>query len=182
MRCQSSLFTQLSVQLHELGHNLGLGHTGEDGASYGDGSCYMGYGGGDVKMCYNGESLSFSVLCLKMPLILSNKYRAETPLCISRKKLVSPNCSYYCWMVADLIWQSFLWNITILRYLGWYSEFHQEFNPTEETSKLFRLIGLSDYNEALVSSDPSTYTIVLRIETFENEISVRIPLCFWRFY
>ena len=52
---------ECSVQLHELGHNLGLGHAGEDGAGYGDGSCYMGYGGGDVKMCYNGETKS--VLC-----------------------------------------------------------------------------------------------------------------------
>lgn len=55
------------------------------------------------------------------------------------------------------------------RYLGWYSEFHYEFNPLVETSKLFHLVGLSDYNEALVSSDPSAYTIVLRIETFELE-------------
>lgn len=31
-----------SIQLHELGHNLGLGHAGEDGGGYGDSSCYMG--------------------------------------------------------------------------------------------------------------------------------------------
>ena len=54
-------------------------------------------------------------------------------------------------------------------YLGWYAEFHKEFNPLEQPSKLFHLVGLSDYDEALVSSDPSKYTIVLRIETFEDE-------------
>ena len=58
---------------------------------------------------------------------------------------------------------------TTVRYLGWYSELHQEFNPLEETSKLLHLVGLSDYNEALASLDPSSYTIVLHIETFENE-------------
>ena len=100
------------IQLHELGHNLGLGHSGEDGGGYGDSSCYMGYGGGDVRMCYNAPK------------------------------------NYY---------------------LGWYSEFHNEFNPLETNSKLFNLVGLSDYNEALSSSDPSLYTIVLRIETFEEE-------------
>lgn len=56
-------------------------------------------------------------------------------------------------------------------YLGWYSEFHQEFNPLEESSKLVKLVGLSDYNEALLSTstEPSAYAIVLRIETFEEE-------------
>lgn len=54
-------------------------------------------------------------------------------------------------------------------YLGWYSEFHQEFNPLEESSKLVKLVGLSDYNEALLSSERSAYAIVLRIETFEEE-------------
>lgn len=53
--------------------------------------------------------------------------------------------------------------------LGWYSEFHQQFDPVEESSKLFKLVGLSDYNEALAASDPSAFTIVLRIETFEQE-------------
>jgi hypothetical protein len=100
------------IQLHELGHNMGLGHSGEDGGGYGDASCYMGYGGGDVRMCYN----------------------------------------------AAKSW-----------YLGWFSEFHDEFNPLETNSKLFKLVGLSDYNEALSSADPSAYTIVLRIETFEAE-------------
>ena len=33
----------LSVQMHEIGHNLGLGHAGENGVSYGDKSGYMGY-------------------------------------------------------------------------------------------------------------------------------------------
>ena len=72
----------------------------------------MGYGGGDVRMCYNAAKS---------------------------------------------------------HYLGWYEEFHQDFNPLEETSKLVKLVGLSDYNEALASSEPSEYTIVLRIETFEEE-------------
>jgi hypothetical protein len=39
----------------------------------------------------------------------------------------------------------------------------------EQSSKLFNLVGLSDYDEALASSDMSKYTIVLRIETFEEE-------------
>lgn len=72
----------------------------------------MGYGGGDVKMCYN----------------------------------------------AAKSW-----------YLGWYSEFHQNFDPLKESSKLYHLVGLSDYDEALTSSDPSTYTTVLRIKTYEDE-------------
>eukprot|EP00956_Cyclotella_meneghiniana_P029363 scaffold70782_cov63-Cyclotella_meneghiniana.AAC.2 len=100
------------VQLHELGHNLGLGHSGDEGGGYGDHSCYMGNGGIDARMCYNAPKMF---------------------------------------------------------YLGWYSEFHSEFNPLETNSKLFHLVGLSDYNEALSSSDPSGYTIVLRIETFEKE-------------
>ena len=54
-------------------------------------------------------------------------------------------------------------------YLGWYAEFHKEFNPLEQPSKLFHLVGLSDYDEALASPDLSKYTIVLRIETFEDE-------------
>ena len=59
----NSFFLNLnsSVQLHELGHNPGLGHAREDGASYGDSLCYMGYGGGDVKMCYNGEKETISL-------------------------------------------------------------------------------------------------------------------------
>jgi hypothetical protein len=54
-------------------------------------------------------------------------------------------------------------------YLGWYSEFYQEFNPLLERSKLYYLVGLSDYDEALASLEQARYTIVLRIETFENE-------------
>jgi hypothetical protein len=54
-------------------------------------------------------------------------------------------------------------------YLGWYAEFHKEFNPLEQSSKLYHLVGLSDYDEALASPDASTYTIVLRVETFEEE-------------
>ena len=60
-------------------------------------------------------------------------------------------------------------NYYVTRYLGWYSELHQEFNPLDEKSKLFNLVGLSDYNEALTSPNSSSYTIVLRIEIFEDE-------------
>jgi hypothetical protein len=55
------------------------------------------------------------------------------------------------------------------RYLGWYGEFHREFNSLKDNARLYHLVGLSDYNTALASSDPSNYTIVLRIETFEKE-------------
>ena len=30
------------VLLHEVGHNLGQAHSGKDGASYGDRTCWMG--------------------------------------------------------------------------------------------------------------------------------------------
>ena len=30
------------VLLHEIGHNLGQAHSGKDGASYGDRTCWMG--------------------------------------------------------------------------------------------------------------------------------------------
>lgn len=43
------LFT-LSHYYYYDRHNIGLSHSGESGAGYGDGSCYMGYGGGDVKV------------------------------------------------------------------------------------------------------------------------------------
>jgi hypothetical protein len=59
--------------------------------------------------------------------------------------------------------------INYFRYLGWYSEFHNEWDPVKETSKLFHLVGLADYNDALASSNPLAYTIVLRIETYEKE-------------
>ena len=52
------------------------------------------------------------------------------------------------------------------RYLGWYVELQEDFNPFEQ-AKLYHLVGLSDYAEALAAS--SMYTIVLRIETFEEE-------------
>lgn len=45
-----------SIVSHELGHNLGLAHSGEDGNSYGDQSGLMGYtyrSVGGPKMCFN---------------------------------------------------------------------------------------------------------------------------------
>lgn len=54
-------------------------------------------------------------------------------------------------------------------YLGWYEELHEEYNPLEESSKLFQMVGLSDYQDALASANSSSYTTVLRIETFEEE-------------
>lgn len=93
---------------------MGLGHSGEDGAAYGDSSCYMGYGGFDTKMCYN----------------------------------------------AAKSW-----------YLDWYSELHQEFDPSKDTARLYNLVGLADYDEALAASvgAPDSYSVVLRIVTYESD-------------
>lgn len=42
------------VQMHEVGHNLGLQHSGQGQEEYGDSSGYMGYSETlDPKMCYN---------------------------------------------------------------------------------------------------------------------------------
>jgi len=42
------------IQMHEVGHNLGLMHSGEGKEEYGDASGYMGYSPNmDVRMCYN---------------------------------------------------------------------------------------------------------------------------------
>lgn len=42
------------IQMHEIGHNLGLQHAGEDGEEYGDASGYMGYSEtSEPSMCYN---------------------------------------------------------------------------------------------------------------------------------
>ena len=46
----------LSAKMHEIGHNLGLAHSGENGNPYGDTSGYMGYSSGadhTPLMCYN---------------------------------------------------------------------------------------------------------------------------------
>jgi hypothetical protein len=46
----------LSANMHEIGHNLGLGHSNENGVSYGDQSGYMGYSYKDDDsplMCFN---------------------------------------------------------------------------------------------------------------------------------
>jgi len=46
-----------SAQMHEIGHNLNLGHSGEADSSYGDGSCLMGEirpGDEEPRMCFNG--------------------------------------------------------------------------------------------------------------------------------
>jgi hypothetical protein len=42
--------------MHEFGHNIGLHHSGYDGAPYGDKSCLMGatsYGDDGPKICWN---------------------------------------------------------------------------------------------------------------------------------
>lgn len=46
----------VSAQMHEIGHNLGLGHSNEAGIEYNDQSGYMGYSYGakdTPKMCFN---------------------------------------------------------------------------------------------------------------------------------
>lgn len=48
----------VSAQMHEIGHNLGLGHANEAGTEYGDQSGYMGYSYGKKdwpKMCFNSH-------------------------------------------------------------------------------------------------------------------------------
>ena len=53
-----SLAPSTMTMLHELGHNLGLGHAYEQGEAYGDMSTVMGYSHRDVvKMCYNGHNM-----------------------------------------------------------------------------------------------------------------------------
>mmetsp|Transcript_8240 Transcript_8240/g.15079 ORF Transcript_8240/g.15079 Transcript_8240/m.15079 type:complete len:1302 (-) Transcript_8240:105-4010(-) len=47
------------VQMHELGHNIGLMHSGESGAGYGDITGYMGARWNDAKLCYNAQKSSF---------------------------------------------------------------------------------------------------------------------------
>jgi hypothetical protein len=44
-----------NTQLHEIGHNLGLNHSGEMGYKYDDGTCLMGYSHSidDHEMCFN---------------------------------------------------------------------------------------------------------------------------------
>ena len=45
MHClQSTLRVDADVLMHEVGHNLGMGHSGESGGEYGDESCIMGAG------------------------------------------------------------------------------------------------------------------------------------------
>lgn len=50
----------LSTQMHEIGHNLNLGHANENGVAYADQSGYMGYGyqlDDDPLMCFNSLNL-----------------------------------------------------------------------------------------------------------------------------
>jgi len=51
------VFQSTMTMLHELGHNLGLGHAYEDNIPYSDMSTVMGYSHRNVKkMCYNGQN------------------------------------------------------------------------------------------------------------------------------
>ena len=48
----------VTAQMHEIGHNLGLGHSGQAGEhEYGDGTGYMGHVGfeDDLRLCYNPQ-------------------------------------------------------------------------------------------------------------------------------
>lgn len=72
----------------------------------------MGYGGGDVRMCYNAPKS---------------------------------------------------------HWLGWYSELHAYLDPVAEPSRLVELVGLADYDEAMVSGDPSSQAVVLRIDMYEGQ-------------
>ena len=49
---------QLSVFMHELGHNIGLSHSSANSQEYGDTSCIMGYASaavGGPSYCFNGQ-------------------------------------------------------------------------------------------------------------------------------
>jgi hypothetical protein len=53
----SMSFFTISALMHEIGHNLNYGHSGEGSDEYGDQTCVMGYGYGETyspKMCFNG--------------------------------------------------------------------------------------------------------------------------------
>ena len=54
-------------------------------------------------------------------------------------------------------------------WLGWYEEYHQYLDPYETPSKLVQLVGLADYDEAMVSGDPSSQAIVLKIDMYESQ-------------
>ena len=47
----------VSLQMHEVGHNLGLAHSGQEGYEYGDRTGVMGYGRylDDERFCYNPQ-------------------------------------------------------------------------------------------------------------------------------
>lgn len=49
---------RVSAQMHEIGHNLGLSHSGHLGDEYGDQTGFMGYAVGkdDESMCYNQQN------------------------------------------------------------------------------------------------------------------------------
>jgi len=52
---QGSYVTDVTVQMHEIGHNIGLAHSGEGSQSYGDSSGVMGaLWDDDRNICFNG--------------------------------------------------------------------------------------------------------------------------------
>jgi len=57
--------TYPSGQIYDLGHNIGLGHSGEGNGEYEDQSCMMGYSCSqdeDPVMCFKCEKLAASML------------------------------------------------------------------------------------------------------------------------
>ena len=54
--CNNNWCRSVSVQMHEIGHNIGFGHSNKDGRAYRDQSCIMGYGynkDDGPKQCFN---------------------------------------------------------------------------------------------------------------------------------
>ena len=56
---KANYINYVTVQMHEIGHNLGLAHSGEGGSTYGDTSGLMGaVFSDDRNMCFNGPKHS----------------------------------------------------------------------------------------------------------------------------